>query len=83
MLPSQVPHQATDEPPGECSNSFICRRGADVCTSWVALKERLPALTREVQLMLLPRDEADARSAILEIRPAAGGDEAGERSPIL
>ncbi len=43
----------------------------------LALKERLPALTREVQLMLLPRDEADARSAILEIRPAAGGDEAG------
>jgi len=26
---------------------------------------------------LLPKDEADARSAIVEIRPAAGGDEAG------
>jgi peptide chain release factor 1 len=26
---------------------------------------------------LLPKDEADERSAILEIRPAAGGDEAG------
>ena len=26
---------------------------------------------------MLPRDEADERSAILEIRPAAGGDEAG------
>ena len=40
-------------------------------------KERLPKLEREIRLMLLPRDEADARSAILEIRPAAGGDEAG------
>jgi len=37
----------------------------------------LPRLEREIRLALLPRDEADARSAILEIRPAAGGDEAG------
>ncbi|MFN7903502.1 MAG: PCRF domain-containing protein, partial [bacterium] len=28
-------------------------------------------------IMLLPRDAADERSGILEIRPAAGGDEAG------
>ncbi len=42
-----------------------------------ALRERLPKLAREIQLALLPRDEADERSAILEIRPAAGGDEAG------
>ena len=41
------------------------------------LKERLPALQMEIRLSLLPRDEADARSAILEVRPAAGGDEAG------
>ena len=41
------------------------------------LKERLPALLQEIRLALLPRDEADARSAILEVRPAAGGDEAG------
>ncbi|MBV8913976.1 MAG: peptide chain release factor 1 [Acetobacteraceae bacterium] len=41
------------------------------------LKERLPALRQEIRLALLPRDEADARSAILEVRPAAGGDEAG------
>ena len=37
----------------------------------------LPGLEREIRLALLPRDEADARSAILEVRPAAGGDEAG------
>jgi peptide chain release factor 1 len=41
------------------------------------LKEKIPALEHEIQLALLPSDEADARSAILEIRPAAGGDEAG------
>ncbi len=40
------------------------------------LRERLPALRHEIRLALLPRDEADARSAILEVRPAAGGDEA-------
>ena len=41
------------------------------------LKGRIPELTQAIRLALLPRDEADARSAILEIRPAAGGDEAG------
>ena len=41
------------------------------------LKDRIPALEHEIRLALLPKDEADARSAILEIRPAAGGDEAG------
>ncbi len=41
------------------------------------LKDRLPQLRQEIRLALLPKDEADARSAILEVRPAAGGDEAG------
>ena len=41
------------------------------------LKERIPGLAHEISVSLLPKDEADARSAILEIRPAAGGDEAG------
>jgi len=41
------------------------------------LKDRLPKLQHEIRLALLPQDEADARSAILEVRPAAGGDEAG------
>lgn len=41
------------------------------------LKKQLPELDMDVRLALLPKDEADARSAILEIRPAAGGDEAG------
>jgi peptide chain release factor 1 len=41
------------------------------------LKQRIPALQHALRVALLPRDEADSRSAILEIRPAAGGDEAG------
>ena len=41
-----------------------------------ALRSTVPALRHDVRLALLPKDEADERSAILEIRPAAGGDEA-------
>lgn len=36
----------------------------------------LPALEQDLRLALLPRDAADARPAILEIRPGTGGDEA-------
>ena len=43
---------------------------------YLAQRDRVPVLEREVRLMLLPRDSADERSAILEVRPAAGGDEA-------
>jgi len=42
-----------------------------------SLEERLPELERAVQLMLLPRDEADERNAIIEVRAGTGGDEAG------
>ena len=40
------------------------------------LTEKIPALEHAIRVALLPKDEADDRSAILEIRPAAGGDEA-------
>ncbi len=40
------------------------------------LKARIPTLAHEIRLALLPKDEADERAAILEVRPAAGGDEA-------
>lgn len=40
------------------------------------LRERIPALQHEIRIALLPKDAADERPAILEIRPAAGGDEA-------
>ena len=40
------------------------------------LRKRIPTLEHDIRIAMLPRDEADERSAILEIRPAAGGDEA-------
>ncbi len=39
-------------------------------------KVRLADLERELQILLLPKDSADDRSAILEIRAGTGGDEA-------
>ena len=41
------------------------------------LKQRIPALESEVKLQMLPKDEADGRNAILEVRAGTGGDEAG------
>ena len=41
-----------------------------------ALVARVPGLEREIQRALLPKDEADARNAILEVRAGTGGDEA-------
>jgi peptide chain release factor 1 len=41
-----------------------------------ALKKRLPELERIVKRMLLPKDAADEKNAILEIRAGTGGDEA-------
>ncbi|TAH35894.1 MAG: peptide chain release factor 1 [Alphaproteobacteria bacterium] len=41
-----------------------------------ALKEKLPGIEHELQVMLLPKDAADEKNAILEIRAGAGGDEA-------
>lgn len=40
------------------------------------LRQKLPEAERAVQLALLPRDAADERAAMLEIRPGTGGDEA-------
>lgn len=40
------------------------------------LKEALPKAEAALQLALLPRDAADAKPAMLEIRPGTGGDEA-------
>lgn len=41
-----------------------------------ALKSKIPKLEHAVQVLLLPRDEADDRSVILEVRAGTGGDEA-------
>ena len=40
------------------------------------LKARFPDAERALQLTLLPKDAADARAAMIEIRPGTGGDEA-------
>ncbi len=40
------------------------------------LRARLPRVEESLRVSLLPRDAADARPAILEIRPGTGGDEA-------
>ena len=41
-----------------------------------ALRAALPKAEQSLQLTLLPKDAADSRPAILEIRPGTGGDEA-------
>ncbi|MFP6732265.1 MAG: peptide chain release factor 1 [Rhodospirillales bacterium] len=40
------------------------------------LSARLPDLIRDIQILLLPKDEADEKNAILEVRAGTGGDEA-------
>lgn len=40
------------------------------------LQTKLPELARQVQLLLVPKDEADTKNAILEVRAGTGGDEA-------
>ena len=37
---------------------------------------RLPELTHEIEILLIPKDENDGKDIIMEIRGAAGGDEA-------
>ena len=41
-----------------------------------ALRARLPEAEAALQLSLLPKDSADGRPALIEIRPGTGGDEA-------
>ena len=40
------------------------------------IEERLPGLEEALRIALLPKDAADDRAAIVEIRPGTGGDEA-------
>jgi peptide chain release factor 1 len=42
----------------------------------MVLKDKLPVLENDLKILLLPKDEADARNAIVEIRGGTGGDEA-------
>lgn len=42
----------------------------------LALDKKIPALEKKIKLALIPRDEADSKNVILEIRAGTGGDEA-------
>jgi peptide chain release factor 1 len=48
-----------------------------------ALKPQIPVLELHVQKMLLPKNAADERNALLEIRAGAGGDEAALFGGVL
>ncbi len=42
----------------------------------LVLKKSMPDIEKKIQVALIPKDEADAKNAILEIRAGTGGDEA-------
>ena len=41
-----------------------------------ALAERIQTIIEELKILLLPKDPNDGKNAVLEVRPAAGGEEA-------
>ncbi len=43
---------------------------------YYALRDSIPTMEKNIHIALLPKDAADAKSAILEIRAGTGGDEA-------
>lgn len=43
----------------------------------IELKEALPILEQDIKRLLLPKDPADDKNAILEVRAGTGGEEAG------
>ena len=63
-------------------DSLVADQGSDAEMRALAEEERrelagrLPELERELQLLLLPKDAADDRNVILEVRAGTGGDEA-------
>jgi peptide chain release factor 1 len=42
-----------------------------------AAKQKMPDMEKRIKIALLPKDDADEKNAILEVRAGAGGDEAG------
>jgi len=43
---------------------------------YAELKEKLEVINKELEILLVPKDENDGKNVIMEIRGAAGGDEA-------
>ncbi len=66
----------------ELAEAKVLINGKDADMKELALEEKahldvlVPKLTDELQVLLLPKDEADAKNAILEVRAGTGGDEA-------
>ncbi|MGI9371701.1 MAG: peptide chain release factor 1 [Hyphomicrobiales bacterium] len=59
-----------DDPDSDKEMAALAREELDT------LSARLEDLTSEVQILLLPKDAADERNVILEVRAGTGGDEA-------
>ena len=49
----------------------------------ITLKKNIPLLKREIEIALLPKDDADKKNAILEIRAGTGGEEASLFGGVL
>ncbi len=47
------------------------------------IKKEFPRIEKELQISLLPKDEADAKNAILEVRAGTGGEEAALFASVL
>lgn len=47
------------------------------------LREKITALSQNIRIQLLPKDAADERGIILEVRAGTGGDEAGLFAGVL
>jgi len=63
-------HELLDDPATDDDMKALAREEID------ALSDRIDDLSHRLKLLLLPKDDADEMSAILEIRAGTGGDEA-------
>lgn len=52
-------------------------------TEYFDLKDKLPALEKEIKILLLPKNDEDEKNAILEVRAGTGGDEAALFAAVL
>lgn len=73
----------------EQANSFKQELGLDGATLEMiedeihSLENSLPNLERAVKIALLPKDDADSKSAIIEVRAGSGGEEAALFAAML
>ncbi len=62
--------QLIDDPASEAEMAELAREELET------LEPKIESLEHELQIMLLPKDAADEKSAILEVRAGTGGEEA-------